>query len=182
MLDSTRGVPDTVALIIESCTLPHEALLHRYVVHGGFTDCFCITIDRPIDQASYIQAFYTTCLFKIERGLLAAFVERPSTDEQARALAAGERDEFSAWTVEARQTDQVLMCDISGRTRSWLMSTTSANNQTRLFFGSAIVPVVDKRSGQRHLGFPFQQLLGFHTLYSRALLQAAAQSLARTAT
>ncbi len=166
-----------MALNIESCTLPHEALLHRYVVHGGFTDCFCITIDRTIDQASYIQAFYTTWLFKIERGLLAAFVKRPSTDEQARALAAGERDEFSAWKVEARQTDQLLMRDISGRTRSWLMSVTSANNQTRLFFGSAIVPVADKRSGQRHLGFPFAQLLGFHRLYSKALLRSAARRL-----
>ncbi len=174
---STDSDPQTIFTTVALHALPDDAFLQRYASSEGHTDCYVIDIGRPVTLAQYVEAFYTTPLFKIERNLLALLVHRPSTDAQARALADNESDTFSAWTVEARQTDQLLMRDISGRTRSWLMSVTSANNQTRLFFGSAIVPVADKRSGQRHLGFPFAQLLGFHRLYSKALLRSAARRL-----
>jgi hypothetical protein len=43
---------------------------------------------------------------------------------------------------------------------------------SRLYFGSAVVPV-GIGSGKARLGFPFNALLGFHHLYSRILLGAA---------
>jgi hypothetical protein len=52
---------------------------------------------------------------------------------------------------------------------------------TRLYFGSAVVPVVDETSGQARMGLAFKALLGFHRLYSRALLSAAHSRLARAA-
>ena len=48
-------------------------------------------------------------------------------------------------------------------------------------FGSAVVAIVDKQSGQAALGFTFEALLGFHKLYSRALLSAARSRLAMSA-
>jgi hypothetical protein len=56
---------------------------------------------------------------------------------------------------------------------------TPSGQATKLFFGSAVVPIVDRRSGQRKMGFAFQALLGFHKLYSRMLLRAAVSRLAR---
>ena len=53
--------------------------------------------------------------------MLRVFIARPSTDLQVRQLAAGELDEFAAWRVEAQAVDQLLLCAIDGRTRSWLM-------------------------------------------------------------
>ena len=55
-----------------------------------------------------------------------------------------------------------------------------APGATRLYFGSAVVPVRDRVSGQPRMGFVFQALLGFHKLYSRVLLGAARSRLART--
>jgi hypothetical protein len=78
--------------------------------------------------------------------------------------------------VEAREPAQVLLCDLHGRTRSWLM-VAARDGATQLFFGSAVVPLVDKRSGRKRLGFAFHALMGFHKLYSRLLLSAAAQRL-----
>ena len=50
---------------------------------------------------------------------------------------------------------------------------------TRLYFGSAVVPVMNAATGKSEMGFVFKALLGFHKLYSRALLSAAAARLAR---
>lgn len=50
---------------------------------------------------------------------------------------------------------------------------------TRLYFGSAVVPVRDRNTGQATLGRTYSALLGFHTLYSRILLGAAARRLGR---
>ena len=51
--------------------------------------------------------------------------------------------------------------------------------RTRLYFGSAVVPVKDARSGRPRFGLPFRALLGFHKLYSRVLLGAAVFRLER---
>lgn len=131
-------------------------------------------------NAEFVETFYTGRLFKLERWLLRVFLSRPSTDLQAQQLALGEVNEFAAWRVEARATDQLLMSDIGGRTRSWLMVAPSdVPGHTRLYFGSAVVPAVNPVTGKSSLGFGFTALLGFHKLYSRALLSAAAARLAR---
>lgn len=165
---------------IHACALPEAALLRRYLQAGAYTDCYAVDVARPVSHAEYVEAFYTTAVFKLERLLLAWLVARPSTDLQARQLAGGARAEFAAWSVEARAADQLLMCDFHGRTRSWLMCLpTSDGLGTRLFFGSAVVPVVDRRSGQARMGPAFRALLGFHKLYSRVLLRAAVARLSR---
>jgi hypothetical protein len=145
--------------------LPADALLRRYREQGAYTDCFAIDVPGQVAHAAFVEAFYTTPVFKLERLLLALLVSRPSNDAEARELAGGQREKFAAWSVEARAPGQLLMCDFAGSTRSWLMAE-AAGQGTRLYFGSAVV-----RSRQ---GGIFRALLGFHKLYSRILLRAAA--------
>lgn len=154
------------------CSLPESALLARYRDGGAYTDCYALELPTRVTHEAYVAAFYTTRLFKLERMILRLAVNRPSTDEGARALAAGADADFAAWSVEARAENQLLMCDFMGRTRSWLM-VELLNSGTRLYFGSAVVP----KHGSRGMGFPFDLLLGFHKVYSRALLAAAARRL-----
>lgn len=157
--------------------LPDDALLQRYR-RGGYADCYCIDLPAAVSHQAFVSAFYTTPLFKLERALLKLALKRPSTDAEARGLAAGGLDAFAAWTVEARAPDQLLMCDVAGRTRSWLMVAPLPDRPgSRLYFGSAVVPRVDKASGRARMGAGFHALLGFHKLYSRALLASAARAL-----
>jgi hypothetical protein len=162
---------------VQPCELPSEALLQRHRAAGAYTDCYSIDVAQAVSHADYVQAFYTTAVFKLERLILRVFAARGSTDAQAAALARGEVDRFAAWTVEGRAPNQLLLCDFTRRTRSWLMVMPLPAG-TRLYFGSAVVPVHDPRTGASHLGFGFSALLGFHKLYSRVLLSAARSRLA----
>lgn len=161
---------------VEAQVLPAEALIAPYEESGAYVDCFIVLVAGEFSQAAYVEAFYTSWLFKLERLALAVLVGKPSTDAEARALARGQSDRFAAWTVEARTADQIVNCDYQGVTRSWLMSR-SEDGVTWLYFGT----VVTARSGGRPRGGVFQALLGFHKLYARALLQAAAGRLLRGA-
>lgn len=178
-----RKQPAPTLRNIQLLPLPPHALLTKYASAGAYTDCFVTEIARTVSHAEFVEAFYTGGLFKIERLLLRVFISRPSTDLQARQLAAGELNEFAAWRVEARAVDQLLMCAIDGRTRSWLMvSAAEVPGRTRLYFGSAVVTkvgAVNPSTGKSSMGFVFRALLGFHKLYSRALLSAAVKRLAR---
>jgi len=168
---------------IRACALPSDALLSRYLRAGAYADCYVTEVARAFSHAEYVEAFYTTAVFKTERLLLDWFVSRPSTDEQARQLASGTIGSFAAWSVEARSTDQVLLCDFQGRTRSWLMcapGTGNGSEGTLLYFGSAVVPVAKSGAGASEMGGVFRALLGFHKLYSRVLLRAAASRLERS--
>ncbi|NGY05738.1 DUF2867 domain-containing protein [Solimonas terrae] len=142
---------------------------------GHYTDCYTTRIPGTISQAEYVEAFYTTALFKLERRLLRWLAAAPSSDDEARALARAERNRFAAWQVEARSPDQLLLA--AGRTKSWLMVRPQGGT-TRLYFGSAVVPG-RSRAGRSGLGPTFAALLGFHKLYSRALLRAARRRLAK---
>ncbi len=100
----------------------------------------------------------------------------PSTADQANQLAAGALVTFAAWHVEARSEDQLLMCDFQRRTRSWLMAvplTARTGPRTKLYFGSAVVPVKNSRTGHLTLEPVFTALLVFHRIYSRVLLHSA---------
>lgn len=166
---------------IQVSALPGHALLARYARAVAYVDCFMTEIARPVSHAEYVEAFYTGGVFKLERLLLGWFASRPSTDAEARLLAAGELSTFSAWRVEERTPDQLLLCDLGGRTRSWLMVSPprpDGSPVTRLYFGSAVVPAIGRSSGRASMGFPFSALLGFHRLYSRILLASARSRLA----
>lgn len=157
---------------ITRCELPVDALLRRYVERGAFTDCFAADVAGSVSIAAFVEAFYTSVAFKPEQVVLTWLVAKRSNDADARRLARGEVETFAAWSVEARAADQLLLCDYQNRTRSWLMVARNEGDGTRLYFGSAVVPV-GVGAGAGKLGFPFDALLGFHTLYSRVLLGAA---------
>jgi hypothetical protein len=169
-------MPDT----IETCELPASALLRKYVYAGAYTDCYVTQIAASVSLAEYVEAFYTTVPFKLERFILKWVVSKPSSDSDARHLALAQADSFAAWRVEGRSADQLLLCDFRQSTRSWLMVAPPERNATgtRLYFGSAVVPARTK-SGEAQMGFVFQALLGFHKLYSRVLLRAATARLVR---
>ena len=142
-------------------------------------DCFSFDLPRKATLAEFVEAFYTSDLFRLERWVLRLLVRRGSTDDEARALARGERDSFAAWAVEARAPDQLLMREFTGRTRSWFMTAPVPEAAgTRLYFGSVVVPARSTGSGPPDLGPVHGRLIGFHARYSRMLLRAAARRLA----
>lgn len=168
---------------ISQIPLPAEALLGRYATGANYTDCFVHDTPAAVTLNGFVAAFYTTWLFKAER-LVLTVAAHPSTDLQAAEVASGHRDTFAAWKVEAREAAQILLCDASGRTRSWFMVAPRPDGRpgTRLHFGSAIVAVPGGRTGALSIGPVFRALTSAHVLYSRALLRAAAARLGRDAT
>lgn len=145
--------------MITADILPSDALLQKFAKAGVYTDCFSTEIVQNISLPEFVEAFYTTWLFKLERFTLKVAVSKPSTDAQVKALSTGDLDTFAAWNVEERTDQQLLMCDFRGHTRSWFMVAPG-----KLYFGSAVVPI-DRPA--------YKMLIGFHRLYSRALLSAA---------
>lgn len=157
---------------IQPCPHPDNSLLSKYRKEGAYTDCYATDISMSVSHARYVNTFYTTFVFKLERFILKWTASRPSTDAEAKQLADGARDTFAAWTVEGRTENQLLMCDFSKRTRSWLM-VVPLETGTRLYFGSAVVPRLNARTGKSTLGLGVRLLLGFHKLYSIVLLYTA---------
>jgi hypothetical protein len=163
---------------VHPAELPAGALLQSCRAAGAYADCYVCDVEGVVSHAAFVEAFYTTRLFKLERFILRWLARRPATDADARRLAEGTADGFSAWRVEGRSSNQLLLADFTGRTKSWLMvgpvPDDSGHQYTRLYFGSAVVP---RRSRGAHekpaMGFAFHALLGFHRLYSRLLLTAA---------
>jgi hypothetical protein len=163
--------------------LPKDALLQKYAKGPGFTDCYAAEIEGRVHHADYVTAFYTTWLFGAERQLLAWFLSKPSSDRDAHALGSGSADTFAAWRVEDRAANQLLVTDFRGATRSWLMTEhvdAASGAMTRLYFGSAVVPRIDKKTAEGRMGGAFRALLGFHRIYSHALLSAARARLERS--
>ena len=155
--------------------LPAHALLARYQ-DEHYTDCFSVVFPGRVSHRQYIQAFYKTWLFRLERFVLRWLAKKPSSDDDVDRLARGEARGFAAWTVEDRATDQLLLCDFRGTTRSWLMVEPMDDN-TRLYFGSAVIRSIEKEDGSREMGRSFSVLLGLHKFYSRCLLGAATRKL-----
>ena len=162
---------------VQPCEVPPNSILYPYKDNPGYADCYVTKVPGTATQAAYIEAFYTSPLFKIERALLQVLASKPATDADAKALASGTATRFSAWRIEAQSPSELLLADFTGRTRSWLMATPAALTNdppaTLLYFGSAVVPL--PRHGAQSMGWLFHALLGFHRLYSRLLLGAASQ-------
>ena len=165
-------------LAVRLCALPVGALLESYAQKGAYTDCYAIEMPLLVTQDQFVEAFYTSSIFKVERWLLAKFLSRPSTDAEARRLAIGALSTFAVWSVERREPDQILLA--AGRTRSWLMVSPvqATGTGTKLYFGSAVVPNRASGSEASGMGWQFRALLGFHRAYSRALLASARRKLA----
>jgi hypothetical protein len=163
--------------VIADQDLPASSLLRAYRDRRAYTDCFHLDLPVTVLLADYIEAFYTTWLFKLERLILATLVAKPSSDAEAAALARGERGKFAAWTVETRQANQIVLRDYQSKTSSWLMCVPLEDGATRLYFGSAVMPARVRPDGTVDLGAGFNQLIGMHRFYSVALLKAAAARL-----
>ena len=164
---------------VSDTAVPPASLLGRLAAkRGAFADAYMLQFPRAVSLGEFVEAFYTTRLFKLERWLIAR-TGRPSSDADVRSLAAGDNRRMAAWTVEAREGDELLMHEDSGATRSWFKAEAGAAGTT-LWFGSAVVPRRPAGAdGKPRLGRVFHALLGFHRWYSRALLAAAARRLAR---
>jgi hypothetical protein len=149
---------------IEKCPVPADTMLEKYLKEGAYTNCYATQISGQVSFSTFIVAFYTTPLFKLERLILKLTVSKPSTDLQARQLADRTGQEFAAWHVESRGENEILMCDFRRRTRSWLMTVpvnTMDVAQTRLYFGSAIVPTKNSKTGDLSIGFGFKHYWDF---------------------
>lgn len=81
---------------VACCLLPAGVLLRRCRKPGFYTNCFCADIPFRVSQEQFVLAFYSTALFRLERFILKWVVSKPSTDEQAAALASAKADEFMA--------------------------------------------------------------------------------------
>lgn len=152
-------------------------MLEAYARRGAYTDCYALPVAGQVSLERFVEAFYTTPVFKLERVLLALTLGANATDADARGVARGRYARFSAWRVEARQGDEMLLA--AGRTRSWFKVEPVAGGgaaRTVLLFGSAVVP-----RGRGGMGLLFAALLGFHKLYARVLLGAAGRRLASRA-
>ena len=161
---------------VQKCAVPANTMLDKYSTAGTYLDCYNTQVPGRVSFPEFIFAFYTTPLFKLERFILKLAVAKPSTDLQARQLANGSRNEFAAWYVESRKDDEILMCDFRRHTRSWLMVDHIDMNsvpRTGLYFGSAVVPVRNSKTGEPSLGRGYQALLGFHKVYSVLLLYSS---------
>ena len=162
-------------LKISTSPLPDNALLRRYCDGSGHhTDCFSVAVSQQVDLPQFVEAFYTAPLFRCERVVLKFAAKRPSTDEDAADIANGKTTRFAAWDVEDRSEYQLLMCDMTSKTRSWFMTRQVACG-TQLYFGSAVT--VDQKTGR--LGFLFNALLPLHKIYSHALLKGAVKRLSQ---
>src|SRR5215208_473659 len=146
---------------IQKCPIPANTLLDKYSMDGGYADCYSTEIPGQVSFSEFVYFFYTTYLFKLERLILRWTVSKPSTDPQASQLADGSRTTFAAWHVENRKENELVMCDFQGQTRSWMMVVPVSSVQTRLYFGSAIVPNRNTKTRELSMSFVYQALLGF---------------------
>lgn len=159
--------------LVQKSPIPSNSLLNAYTTNEAYADAYSIEMVEQISLPEYIFLFYTTALFKLERFILRMTIAKSSTDSEARQLADGDIDSFAAWRVESRRDDEILLYDISGRTRSWLMLVPiddGNGSRTRLYFGSAVVPVPNPKTGSLSLGGVFRSLMPFHRMYSVLLL------------
>jgi hypothetical protein len=158
---------------VQEGELPSGALLEIYRVDGGHVDCFVADVPGVVALADLITAFYCSGAFLPERWLLGAVLGKRADDADVARLAAGQTERFSAWTVEGRRGDEILLCDYQGKTRSWLKVATIQGG-TRLYFGSAVVPAKNRTDKAA-----FTLLLGVHRWYSLTLLRGAVRQLDR---
>ena len=90
---------------IVSSPLPEAALLRRYLCEGTYTDCYITEVSASIPLPAYVEAFYTTRVFKLERWILTHLVSKSSNDVDAKRLAHAQSNSFAAWRVEDRTVD-----------------------------------------------------------------------------
>ena len=164
------------------CDIPAGSLLAAYAESpevgtvANYCDCYSMRIEASISLPDYLYAFYTSPAFSIERKLLALALQVPSSDEDARAMATDRSSRFSAWRVENRLDNEILLRFPKSNTASWLMvrpCPDKDSESTELLFGSVVFP----KTPDTRLGMVFHALSGFHRFYSKILLNSAGKRL-----
>ncbi len=92
----------------ESTPPPDSLLALLAAERRAFADAYTLDLPRVVSLADFVEAFYTTRLFKLERWVL-TLLGRPSSDRAARELAQGRGQRFAAWTTQARTDHELLM-------------------------------------------------------------------------
>lgn len=159
--------------MIRACALPEAALLQRYAVQRGcYTDCFETVLPNAVALPAFLEAFYGSWLFGLEKLVLRAHLRGKPINWDIAPVADGTADAYAAWTVEGRGDGQILMSDLGGHTRSYLAVEPTLQGGARLLFGSAVVP----RSGYE-LPWLVRVTVPLHQFYARSLLRAARRRL-----
>ncbi|MEP5155338.1 hypothetical protein [Planktotalea sp.] len=162
---------------IDHIPLPPHAFLDRFSSEAGaHTDCYVTEVPAHVDLERFIATFFDTWVFRLERKLLAIFARQSSGQEDVKALAHGASEKLAMWRLVERDENQILLRVGDGPIRSWLMRS-DLQAGTQLYFGSALLAVAKDKRGNPSVGFFANALMGFHRLYSRILLQAAARKL-----
>lgn len=151
---------------IHARPLPPGSLLAQHSGASDYTDCYTIDVPHMVSLAQFITAFYNSAAFRPERWVL-HLIGKGSGGEDVRALAAGEVQNFAAWSVEARSDNAILMRDFQQRTCSWLC-VEELSGKTRLTFGSGV---------RKPEGVAVNMLMPFHRWYAKTLLKSAAARL-----
>lgn len=156
---------------IREAQLPETALLQSYAAQPGcYTDAYTCSIPIELSLWDYVEAFYSTRLFKAEKILLRLAIREDETNWDPTTLRKWGRH-FAAWMVEEQTDNELLMCDVSETTRSWFRVDKTPNS-TELYFGSAIVP----KDGANKPPVVARALIMPHKVYSKALLRATART------
>jgi hypothetical protein len=53
--------------MVSAVSVPEGALHIRYRDEGGYIDCYCAEVAEEICLSEFVESFYTSPLFKIER-------------------------------------------------------------------------------------------------------------------
>lgn len=56
--------------VVRVSQVPAGSLLGRYVASGAYADCYVTELAAAVTHAQFVEAFYTSPLFKLERLLL----------------------------------------------------------------------------------------------------------------
>lgn len=146
----------------------------------SYRDCFITDVEHEVDLADFVFAFYTSHLFRLERLILSLAIKSRITEDHARALADGSSDSFAVWTVGERRSNELILCDKFGTTRSWFQISkmpSTTNMATRMYFGSVVVVSSGEPDGCNNINLPVKLSLPFHRLYSRSLIKSAMRQL-----
>ncbi len=146
---------------------------------GCLTDAFRCKVDFSVNLEHFIQAFFDSSVFRLERLLIQILTRKQADLTQVKKLASGTDKTFAVWQVAQRSNFEILMKVGTGPIRSWLAAYPDQDGGTSLYFGSAVLPTKGDKNGNQQVGFLFQATVWFHEFYSRLLLKSAVRTLTK---
>jgi len=167
----------------DKSAIPTHSFMQPFTeIEGCSADAFKSSVEFPVALEEFIQAFFGSTAFQMERTLLKIMGKPYVSPADIKALAAGQQAQFAIWQVKERSDHEIMLKVGDGPIRSWLMVLPEQNGKTSLYFGSAVLPQGKTKNGTPQIGFLFRTLIGFHNFYSRLLLNSAIKKLIQTHT